>query len=116
MAVFFMIILLGSIGLPLTNGFVGEFLILLGLFRYNAVIAAVSGLTIIFSAVYMLWMFQRVMLGNTNETTENISDLNLKEMIPLIAIVIIVLWIGIFPGMFMHLAENGVGQIIGVVK
>lgn len=116
MAVFFMIILLGSVGLPLTNGFVGEFLILLGLFRYNVVVAAVSGLTIIFSAVYMLWMYQRVMLGNTNETTENISDLSLKEMIPLIAIVIIVLWIGIFPGMFMHLAENGVGQIIGVIK
>ena len=116
LAVFFMIILLGSIALPLTNGFVGEFLILLGLFKYNAVFAAVSGLTIIFGAVYMLWMYQRVMLGNTNKVTENITDLDWKEMIPLIAIVIMVIWIGVAPGMFLKLAENGVEQIIGIVR
>jgi NADH-quinone oxidoreductase subunit M len=116
LAVFFMIILLGSIGLPLTNGFVGEFLILLGLFKYNAVFAAVSGLTIIFSAGYMLWTYQRVMLGNTNAVTENITDLSRKEMIPLFAIAIIILWIGIFPDVFMKMAENGVSQIIGVVR
>ncbi|MCX6287736.1 MAG: NADH-quinone oxidoreductase subunit M [Bacteroidetes bacterium] len=116
LAIFFMIILLGSIALPLTNGFVGEFLILLGLFKYNVVFAAVSGLTIIFSAVYMLWMYQRVMLGNTNAVTESFTDLSWKEMMPLIAIVILVIWIGVFPGMFMKLAENGVGQIIGVVR
>ena len=111
-----MIILLGSIALPLTNGFIGEFLILLGLFKYNAVFAAVSGLTIIFSAGYMLWMYQRIMLGSTNAVTEQITDLNWKEMIPLIAIVIMIFWIGIFPGMFMKLAENGVGQIIGIIR
>jgi NADH-quinone oxidoreductase subunit M len=116
LAVFFMIILLGSIALPLTNGFVGEFLILLGMFKYNAVFATVSGLTIIFGAVYMLWMYQRVMLGNTKAATEQISDLNWKEMIPLIAIVVMVIWIGVAPGMFMKLAENGVGQIIGVIR
>ena len=116
LAVFFMIILLGSIALPLTNGFVGEFLILLGLFKYNAVFAAVSGLTIIFGAVYMLWMYQRVMLGSTNEVTEGITDLDWKEMIPLIAIVIMVIWIGVTPGMFLKLAENGVEQIIGIVR
>ncbi|MEI8004730.1 MAG: NADH-quinone oxidoreductase subunit M [Bacteroidota bacterium] len=116
LAAFFMIILLGSIALPLTNGFVGEFLILLGIFKYNMVFAAVAGLTIIFSAVYMLWMYQRVMLGNTNAVTEQVSDLSWKEMIPLIAIVIMVFWIGIFPGMFMKMAENGVGQIIGIIK
>ena len=116
LAVFFMIILLGSIALPLTDGFVGEFLILLGMFKYNAVFAAVSGLTIIFGAVYMLWMYQRVMLGNTKAATEQISDLNWKEMIPLIAIVIMVIWIGVAPGMFMKLAENGVGQVIGIIR
>ena len=116
LAVLFMIILLGSVALPLTNGFVGEFLILLGLFKYYWLYAAVAGLTVIFSAVYMLWMYQRVMLGNTNELTENITDLNWKEMIPLIAIVIVVIWIGVAPGMFMSLAENGVGQVIGIIK
>ena len=116
LAVFFMIILLGSIALPLTNGFVGEFLILLGLFKYNVVFAAVSGLTVILSAVYMLRMYQRVMLGSTNAATEHITDLNFKEMIPLIAIVIMVFWIGVFPDMFIKMAENGVGQIIGVAR
>jgi len=116
LAAFFMIILLGSIALPLTDGFVGEFLILLGLFKCNVVYAAVAGLTIIFSAVYMLWMYQRVMLGNTNLVTDQITDLNWKEMTPLIAIVLMVLWIGIFPGMFMKMAENGLGQIIGIIK
>ncbi|MCX6280851.1 MAG: NADH-quinone oxidoreductase subunit M [Bacteroidetes bacterium] len=116
LAVFFMIILLGSVALPLTNGFVGEFLLLLGLFKYYWLYAAVAGLTIIFSAVYMLWMYQRVMLGNTNLVTENFTDLSWREMIPLAAIVVLVIWIGVAPGMFMHLAENGVGQIIGVIR
>ena len=116
LAALFMIILLGSVALPLTNGFTGEFLILLGLFKYNVVIAAVSGLTIIFSAVYMLWMYQRVMLGYTNTATENFQDLSWKEMIPLIALVIMVIWIGVAPGMFMSLTENGAGQIIGIMK
>ena len=116
LAVIFMIILLGSLALPLTNGFVGEFLILLGLFKYYWLYAAVAGLTIILSAVYMLWMYQRVMLGNTNTVTENFTDLSWKEMIPLIGIVIMVLWIGVAPGMFMKLAENGAGQIIGILR
>ena len=116
LAAFFMIILLGSIALPLTNGFIGEFLILLGLFKYNVVFAAVAGLTIIFSAVYMLWMYQRVMFGNTNAVTEQVTDLSWKEMIPLIVIVIMVIWIGVAPGMFMKLAENGVGQVIGIIR
>jgi NADH-quinone oxidoreductase subunit M len=116
LAVLFMIILLGSIALPLTNGFVGEFLILLGLFKYNAVIAAVSGLGIIFSAVYMLWMYQRIMLGNTNKITENINDLTFAEMIPLVIIVILVIWIGVYPDMFMRLAEDGAGHIPGVIR
>ncbi|MCX6284088.1 MAG: NADH-quinone oxidoreductase subunit M [Bacteroidetes bacterium] len=116
LAVCFMIILLGSVALPLTNGFVGEFLILLGLFKYYWLYEADAGLTIIFSAVYMLRKYQRVMLGNTNTVTESFTDLSFKEMIPLVAILIMVLWIGIAPGMFMQLAENGVGQIIGIIR
>jgi NADH-quinone oxidoreductase subunit M len=56
------------------------------------------------------------MLGSTNAATEHITDLNFKEMIPLIAIVIMVFWIGVFPDMFIKMAENGVGQIIGVAR
>ncbi len=100
LAAFFMIILLGSIALPMTNGFIGEFLLLLGLFEYNRFFAGIAGLTIIFSAVYMLWMYQRTMLGKTNGNTENISDLSITEISALVPLVIMIFWIGLYPGFF----------------
>ncbi len=112
LALFFMVILLGSVALPLTNGFVGEFLLLLGIFEYSAIFAAVAGLTIIFSAVYMLWMFQRTMLGKSNAKTENIRDLNRIEMATLIPLVILIFWIGLFPGIFLDMALPDVQQIL----
>jgi len=123
-AAFFMIILLGSIALPLTNGFIGEFLLLLGIFEYNHFIAAFAGLTVIFSAVYMLWMYQRTMLGNINpswnpggsSSSELFTDLSLAEVLTLIPIVIMILWIGLFPGFFLHLAEPAVMDILDFIK
>jgi NADH-quinone oxidoreductase subunit M len=123
-AVFFMILVLGSIALPLTNGFIGELLLLLGIFTYNYWIAAVAGLTVIFSAVYMLWMYQRSMLGKLNlsfqpgESNSNgkFTDLNLIETITLIPIVIMIFWIGLFPGFFLHLAEPAIMDILDIIK
>ena len=116
LAVFFMIILLGSIALPLTNGFIGEFLLLLGIFAYSKLISAIAGLTIIFSAVYMLWMYQRTMLGKTNEFTENIRDLSWTEMATLIPLVIMIFWIGLFPGLFLDMALPDVQKILWFTK
>ena len=116
LALFFMIILLGSIALPLTNGFIGEFLILLGLFEHNPVFAAVAGLTVIFSAVYMLWMYQRTMLGETNPVTGGLKDLSPSEMIALIPVVIVIFWIGLFPGMFLELVNKDIIQILSYVR
>ncbi|MFZ4523648.1 MAG: complex I subunit 4 family protein [Bacteroidales bacterium] len=116
LAIVFMILLLGSIALPLTNGFVGEFLLLLGLFEYSAILAAVAGLAIIFSAVYMLWMYQRTMLGTTNGITENFADLTWSEMIVFIPLVVMVFWIGIFPGLFINVALPDVMQILNFIK
>ncbi len=110
-----MILLLGSIGLPLTNGFIGEFLLLLGIFEANGWLAAIAGLTIIFSAVYMLWMYQRTMLGKPVDVTQKISDINFSEAIPLIPLVIMVVWIGIFPNFFLHLAEPAIREIINLI-
>jgi len=123
-ASFFMIILLGSIALPLTNGFIGEFLLLLGIFEYTHWIAAVAGLTVIFSAVYMLWMYQRTMLGNMNPSwnpggsspSELFKDLSLQEVLTLIPIIIMILWIGLSPGFFLHLAEPAVMDILDLIK
>lgn len=123
-AAIFMIILLGSIALPLTNGFIGEFLLLLGIFKYNYWIAGIGGLTVIFSAVYMLWMYQRTMLGKINPTLqpagpgspEPFKDLSLTEAITLIPIVIMIFWIGLFPGFFLHIAEPAVMDLIIMIK
>ncbi len=113
-AAFFMIILLGSISLPLTNSFIGEFLLLLGVFEYNVYLAAVAGLTIILGAVYMLWMYQRTMYGEVTEATAGFTDLTRQEMVVLVPIVVIILWIGIYPHMFLGIAEPAVKSILGV--
>ena len=105
---FFMIILLGSISLPLSNSFIGEFLLLLGVFEYNGYLAAVAGLTIILSAVYMLRMYQHTMYGEVKEATAGFTDLTRQEIAVLVPIVLIILWIGIYPHLFLGLAEPAV--------
>lgn len=113
-AAFFMVIMLGSISLPLTNSFVGEFLLLLGLFEYNAWLAGIAGLTIILGAVYMLWMFQRTMYGEVKEATANFTDLTRQEIIVLVPVVAIIFWIGIYPHLFLGIAEPAVKSILAI--
>ena len=114
-AIIFMVILLGNIALPLTNGFIGEFLLLLGLFGYNPWIALAAGSTIIFGAVYMLWMFQRVMFGNLPEKLAGkTADLNLHEMLALFPLIIMVVWIGWYPKPFLQLAEPAIQSILNI--
>jgi NADH-quinone oxidoreductase subunit M len=115
-AAFFMIILLASIALPLTNGFIGEFMLLLGIFRAYAWMALPAGLTVIFSAVYMLWMYQRVMLGEQTERTAGFADLTNKEWLILVPLVIMIFWIGIFPGFFLKMAGPAIQEILMVIK
>jgi NADH-quinone oxidoreductase subunit M len=116
LAIIFMIVMLGSIALPLTNGFIGEFLLLLGIFEYSRIFAGIAALTIIFSAVYMLWMYQRTMLGNTNEITEKITDLSWTEMAVFIPLIIMIFWIGLFPGLFLGVALPDVLQILNFTQ
>jgi NADH-quinone oxidoreductase subunit M len=115
LAVCFMIILLGSIALPLTTGFIGVFLLLLGLFEYSIWVASVAGLTVIFSVVYMLWMYQRTMLGKNNDLTSGFRDLSFTESLALIPLVIMIFWIGIYPEFFLHLAEPAVRDILSLI-
>jgi NADH-quinone oxidoreductase subunit M len=115
LTVFFMILLLGSVALPLTNGFVGEFLLLAGVFKFNPWYAGVAGLTIILSAVYMLRLFQGVMFGNRNEDTEVFTDLTLPEKVTLIPLALMVFWIGMYPAPFLKLTEPAVGELLKLV-
>ena len=110
---FFMIVMLSSIGLPFTNGFVGEFLILLGTFRANAVYAIIAASGVILAACYMLWMYQRVIFGKvTKPENEKLTDLTWREKIILIPLVILIFWIGIYPQPFFDRIEPAVRDVI----
>ena len=118
---FLLIASLSSMGLPGLNGFIGEFLILIGSFKsavlnsWAYTIFAATG--IIFAAVYLLWMYQRVVFGKvTNEELKGeLTDLNLRELIVLIPIFIFIVWIGIYPGTFLRLSEASTKSVIDQV-
>jgi len=112
-ATFFMIVTLSSIGLPGLNGFVGEFLILIGTFKSNVVYAVFAATGVIFAAVYMLWMFQRVMFGEiTKEENRNLKDLSLREIGVLVPILIFIFWIGLYPKTFLGKTEASVQHFL----
>lgn len=112
LTVFFMIMLLGSVALPLTNGFVGEFLLLHGVFTYNHYLGLAAGFTIIFGAVYMLRLFQKSMFGSTTSRTETFADLTSSESWVFIPLVVMVFWIGIYPNTFLELTQPAVVNLM----
>ncbi|MCX7797495.1 MAG: NADH-quinone oxidoreductase subunit M [Melioribacter sp.] len=113
-----MIVSLSSIGLPGLNGFVGEFLILLGSFKSLVLnswwytIFAATG--IIFAAVYLLWMYQRVVFGviKNDNLRQELTDMNIRELITLIPILLFIFWIGIYPSTFLKLTEVSTQSIL----
>ncbi len=144
-AAFFLLVMFSSVGLPGTNGFVGEFLILLGTFRQDGFglqpYAIVAGTGVILSAIYMLWMYQRVMQGPVKGETEadahaahgpvaatpggtlveaagngaahglHLSDITGREIAVLVPLVIVILWIGIYPKPFLDRSATSIAQI-----
>ena len=112
LTVFFMIMLLGSVALPLTNGFVGEFLLLHGVFTYNHYLGLAAGFTIIFGAVYMLRMFQKSMFGPTSARTESFADLTNSESWVFIPLVVMVFWMGVYPHTFLKITEPAVANLM----
>ncbi len=113
-AILFSIIMFGTIALPLTNGFWGEFLLLMGVFQYNACLGVISGLTVILGAVYMLRSYQKIMLGENNALTKDVTDLTMNEKAVLVPIVIMVIWMGLNPEFFMHFARPAVENIMSI--
>jgi NADH-quinone oxidoreductase subunit M len=108
-----MIIMLSSIGLPLTNGFVGEFLILLGAFAANVWYASFAATGVILGACYMLWMYQRVIFGKiTKPENEKLTDLTVRERLTLIPLVALIFWIGIYPSPFLNRIEPAVQKLL----
>ena len=107
----FMIVTLSSIALPALNGFVGEFLILVGTFTSSLLphaktFAALAATGMILSAVYMLWMYQRVIFGEvTNDENRKLSDLSGRERLVFVPIIALILWMGVYPSMFLSRSD-----------
>lgn len=112
-ATFFLIVALSSIGLPGTNGFVGEFTILLGTFKARPVFAVLGATGVIFAAGYMLWMIRRVLFGPMSKE-ENLAlrDLTPREVLTLIPIVVMIFWMGIFPKFFFKKMDLSVQSFL----
>jgi NADH-quinone oxidoreductase subunit M len=115
-ALVFLIIMLGSVALPLTNGFVGEFLLINGIFQYNFWLAAVAGLTVILGAVYMLRSYQSMILGETNKITEGFTDLDMTEKTVLFVIAGLVIVFGVYPKPLLDIANPAVEELIKVFQ
>ena len=108
----FMIVVLGSVALPLTNGFIGEFLLLFGVYEFNTWLSVFAGLTIILGAVYMLRMFQRTMLGNVSENITTFPDLMWNEKIVLGVIAAVIILLGVYPKPVFDIAEPALQLIL----
>lgn len=116
-AAFLLIVMFSSVGLPALNGFVGEFLILTGAFQANVWYAAFAATGVVLSAIYLLWMYQRVMTGPlTNEHNKSLKDLNVREIALLVALVVFIIWIGVYPKTFLDPIQASVSQLLAVVK
>lgn len=118
-ATVFLIMTMSSIGLPALNGFIGEFMILQGVFGDPALrtwaILAASG--VVLGAAYMLWLYQRVMFGKLdNPENQNLPDLNLRELATFVPLIILAFWIGIYPKSFLKYLDQPVTQLVQRVR
>jgi NADH-quinone oxidoreductase subunit M len=111
----FLIITLSSIGLPGLNGFVGEFLILLGAFRSSPRMAAFAATGVILSATYMLWMFQRVNYGAVGEKNDALPDLSVREWVVVVPVVAIAVLMGVLPNLFLRPIQPSVERMLNQV-
>jgi NADH-quinone oxidoreductase subunit M len=119
--VFTLIVTLSSMGLPGLNGFVGEFTILLGSFGSEAInspwFAGFAALGVILAAIYMLYMFQKLFLGPTDkEENKVLKDLNLREIVTLVPILVLIFWIGLYPKPFFSLIAPSVDKVLAALQ
>lgn len=112
-AAVFLIMTMSSIGLPTLNGFIGEILILQGVFVVSKWWAAVAATGIVLGAAYMLWLYQRTMFGTIdNPKNEGLADLNVRELATFVPLIILAVWIGLYPSPFLRRLETSVERVM----
>ncbi|MCD6653889.1 MAG: NADH-quinone oxidoreductase subunit M [Sulfurovum sp.] len=112
-AVIFGIMLMASVGLPLTIGFVGEFLVLIGFYQVSPIMTILAGTSIIVGAVYMLSVYKKSFFGPiTNEANKTLEDLDVKETMSLVPLVMIVVWLGVYPKPVLEPINNSVKAML----
>jgi NADH-quinone oxidoreductase subunit M len=115
--VIFLIVTLSSIGLPPLNGFVHEFLILVGTFQANVWWGILAATGVVLGAIYMLWMFQRMFFGEvTNEKNASLKDLNPREIFVFIPLLVMIFWMGVYSKPFVSRMEPAVNQFVEQMK
>ena len=113
----FMLFMLASVGLPGTGGFVGEILVLVGLFQVNPWLAAFAATGVILSAAYMLFLYRRIIFGQlTKENLMKIKDLNAREWAIFAPLIVLTLWMGIYPSSFLDFMHVSVDNLINQVE
>jgi len=116
LAILLVVMALANIALPLTNAFVGEFMMFNGLFRYNMWMAAIGGISIILAAVYTLNMIQKIFYGNTSIVTDGATDINKGTRIMLVVLVLIVVLLGVYPQPMLQLTDDTVQAVFAALK
>jgi len=116
-AVFFMLMMLASVGLPGTSGFVGEFLVLVGAWKTSTFLAFLTATGLVLGATYMLWLYRRVVFGRAEkEEVINMSPLERREVIIFLPLAILVLWYGVFPGSLLDLMQPSILAVMDQVS
>jgi len=112
LTIMLVVIAFANIGLPLTNAFIGEFMMFSGLFQYSKWYAAIAGISIILAAVYTLNMIQKVFYGETNMATASVKDISLNEKVVLAVIVVLIFLGGVYPQPMLNLGKESVTAIV----
>ena len=113
----FMVFMLASVGLPGTSGFIGEFLVLMGAFQANVWVAALATTGIILGATYMLYLYRRVVFGElTKDDLKDMLDLNRREIAIFAPLIVLVIWMGVYPQPFLDVMDASVQQLLVNLK
>jgi NADH-quinone oxidoreductase subunit M len=113
---FFLLFTLAAVGLPGTNGFIGEFLILLGGFERAPWAAVVAASGLILGAWYMLWLYQRIFFNEVKDSMHGLTQLNLREILTLVPMVVLIFWIGLYPNALLGFLHVSVGHLLEQVN